>query len=79
MLKKKFEREKIATYKVTAFIGPGGEHVSSFKACTVVMVSPVGWGGQGPSIPHSREMFKADTELGDTYTEVIQRFFHYKE
>jgi len=77
MLKKKYEHEKAATYTVTAFIGPGGVHVSSFKACTVVMVSPVG--GQGPSIPHSREMFKADTELGDTYTEVIQRFSHYKE
>lgn len=74
MLRKKFERE-IDTWMVSAFIGPGGKRVSYFDECTVVMVSSQ----KGICLPHSRDMFRKGTELGDAFTEVTQRFFHHKE
>jgi len=77
MLRERFKRERV-TYRVTAFVGPLGHILPNFKGCTVVMVTPTD-PKKGPSIPESRQMFKADTKLGDTYTEVTERFFHEKE
>jgi hypothetical protein len=72
LIKKKYWNES-CVYKVAAFIGPGGNTVSSFKECTVVMVSPIN-PKSGPSLPHSKDMFMPDTEIGDLFRQEISRF-----